>query len=395
MTATALRWLACVTVALAPVEGYLTDVHPHLAKVAPALLVVVWAAVRVRQRQVPQLHAAHALLALLAVLLLATTAAHTGGPFTTEYAARWLPFLVLTAVLIDVAAREVSVRTLMVAAVAGAVVAGAGALQSLLLAGATRATGPLQDPNDLAVALVVAVPLLVGVLPARPSPGIRVLAAVAAVVLVAGAAATFSRGGALALTAAVVWLLARQVLPMRVLAGALAGIAAVVAVAAQLAWPELSRALQEKTFIAESNVDTRELRWQAAARMLAEHPVLGVGPGGFRGEYAAASHNAELAEQTPVAHNMFLEVAAELGLPAFCAFTGLVVLAFVAAERVLRAGRDRRAMVAVQAALLAVAVGATFLSEQYYLPLWLLTALSVAAESHMRRERERPCACST
>jgi putative inorganic carbon (HCO3(-)) transporter len=391
---TALRYLACLTVALAPVEGYLTSVHPHLAKVAPALLVVVWVAVRVRQQQVPQLHAAHALLAALAVLLLATTAVHTGGPFTIEYAVRWLPFLVLTAVLIDVGAREVPVRALLVAAVTGAVVAGAGALYSLLLAGATRATGPLEDPNDLAVALVVAVPLLVGVLPARPSPGTRVLAAVAATVLVAGAAATFSRGGALALAAAVGWLLARRVLPVRALAGALAGTALVVAVAAQLAGAGLSRSLQEKIFIAGSNVDTRELRWQTAARMLAEHPVLGVGPGGFRGEYAAVSRNAELAEQTPVAHNMFLEVAAELGLPAFCAFTGLVAVAFMASERVLRAGRDRRPMVAVQAALLAVAVGATFLSEQYYLPLWLLTALAVAAELRARRE-ERQCACST
>jgi putative inorganic carbon (hco3(-)) transporter len=392
MTATtALRCLACLTVALAPVEGYLTALHPHLAKVAPALLVVVWAAVRGRQRQVPQLHAAHALLAVLAVLLLAGTAVHTGGPFTIEYAMRWLPFLVLTAVLIDVAAREVPVRTLLVAAVTGAVIAGAGALQSLLLAGATRATGPLEDPNDLAVALVVAVPLLVGALPARPSPGIRVLAALAAVVLVAGAAATFSRGGALALTAAVLLLVARRVLPVRLLAGALAGTAVVVAVAAQLASAELSRALQEKTFIAGSNVDTRELRWQAAARMIAEHPLLGVGPGGFRAEYAAVSHNAELAEQTPVAHNMFLEVAAELGLPAFGAFVGLVAVAFVAAERASRAGHDRRAMVAVQAALLAVAVGATFLSEQYYLPLWLLTALAVATELRSRRE-ESNCA---
>jgi O-antigen ligase len=234
----------------------------------------------------------------------------------------------------------------------------------------------------------MAVPLLVAVLrvESRPGPGVRALAVLVATLLVAGVAATFSRGGALALAAAVTWLLLRRVLPVRVLVGTLAGTAVVIAVAAQFAAAGLSRAFQEKTFIAESNVDTRELRWQAAARMLAEHPVLGTGPGGFRGEYAAASRNAELAEQTPVAHNMFLEVAAELGLPAFCAFTGLVAVAFVAAERVLRTGRDRAVMVGVQAALIAVALGATFLSEQYYLPLWLLTALAVAAELHLRRE---------
>jgi O-antigen ligase len=147
------------------------------------------------------------------------------------------------------------------------------------------------------------------------------------------------------------------------------------------------RALTEKVFIAGSNVDTRELRWRAAARMLADSPLLGVGPGGFRGEYVAASHNAELAEQTPVAHNMFLEVAAELGLPAFALFVGLVAVAVTASERVLRVSADRRPMVAVQAATVAVVVAALFLSEQYYLPLWLLVALPVAAELRERGGR--------
>jgi putative inorganic carbon (HCO3(-)) transporter len=372
-----LRVLACATVALAPVEGYVTAVHPQLAKVAPALLVIVWLTVRVRQRRALRLHPAHALLAALTVLMLASSALHAGGPFTAEYTVRWLPFLALTVVLIDVAAREVPLRALITSAVAGATVAGAGAIHSLLIGGAARATGPLEDPNDLAFVLVMAVPLLVAV---RRGP----LTVLAAVVLVGGAAATFSRGGALALGAAVLWLLARRALSVRVLGVALAGVAVAVVIAVQVAGPELSKALREKSFIAESNVDTRELRWQAAARMLADHPVLGVGPGGFRAGYAAASHNAEVTEQTPVAHNMFLEVAAELGLPAFAAFVGLIAVALVAAERV---PRDRDAMVAIQAATVAVAVAATFLSEQYYLPLWLLVALAVAADLRHRAER--------
>jgi O-antigen ligase len=376
-----LRCLACATVALAPVEGYVTAVHPQLAKVAPALLTVGWLVTRLRQRQAPQWHPAHALVAALTVALLASAAVNAGGPFTAEYTVRWLPFLLLTVVLIDVAAREVPIRALFVAAVAGSTVAGAGALYSVLAAGAPRATGPLEDPNDLAFVLVVAVPLLVA---AQPGKRARVLAVLAAVVLVAGAAATVSRGGALALCAAVAVLLVRRVLPVRVLVGAFAAAAVAVPVAALVAGPTLSRAFQEKSYIAASNVDTRELRWRAAARMAAEHPLLGVGPGGFRAEYAAASHNAEPAEQTPVAHNMFLEVAAELGVPGFGVFIGLVAVALVAVERVVRAGGDRTAMVGVQAATAAVVVAATFLSEQYYLPLWLLVAIAVAADLRVR-----------
>jgi len=235
---------------------------------------------------------------------------------------------------------------------------------------------------------VVAVPLLVAVLPARPSTRDRVLVAVTAALLVAGAAATFSRGGALALAAAVGWLLARRALSPRVLAAAVGAAVAAGAAVVLLAGPRLARSLREKGFIAETNVDTRELRWAAAARMLGENPVLGVGPGGFRSEYVAASNNAELAEQTPVAHNMFLEVAAELGLPALLLFLGLVAAAALATENALRRGRDRHTAVAVQASLVAVLVGATFLSEQYYLPLWLLVAVAVAADPRAHAEKK-------
>lgn len=385
-----LRVLACATVFLAPLEGYLLQWHGHLAKLTPALLVVAWAAVRARQRRLPEPHPVHALLALLAVVLLVSWARHASGPFALEYAVRWLPFLVVAVVLVDVAAREVPVRWVLAAAVAGAVVAAVGGLHSLFAAGQPRATGPLEDPNDLAYFLVAALPLLV----AMPNRGRAATAALAcaATVLAAGAAATFSRGGALALTAAAGWLLARRALPPRALLAAGTALAVLGLGAALVAGPALDRALREKTHIASTNVDTRELRWQAAVRMVAEHPVLGVGPGGFRAGYPAASHNAEVDEQTPVAHNMYLEVAAELGLPGFALFAGLLVLTAVTSERVLRTTADPRPVVAVQASLIAVAVASTFLSQQYYLPLWSLVAVVAAADLRLRRLR---CVCST
>jgi putative inorganic carbon (HCO3(-)) transporter len=393
-----LRVLACAAVALAPVEGYLTAVQSQLGKVAPALLTLTWLAVRIRQGRLPRPTPLHAVLALLGVVLAATAARHATGPFTAEYTLRWLPFLVVTVVLADVAGREVPIRWLLLAAAAGATVAGAGALYSLVVAGEARASGPQPDPNDLAYFLVAAVPLLAAL--HRRGRGVALTAA--GVVLVAGATATFSRGGALGLAAAVGWLLLRKVLPWRVLP-AVAAVAAVLGLGALLfAGPQLERAVQEKSFIAASNVDSRELRWQAAARMLTAHPVLGVGPGGFREHYAAESHDAEVDEQTPVAHNMYLEVAAELGLPGFALFAGVVTTAAVASERTVRRagpGPRRTEAVAIQASLLAVLVTSTFLSEQYYLPFWSLAALAVAAETRVRREGPEEgsarCGCCT
>ncbi|MEU5259539.1 O-antigen ligase family protein [Amycolatopsis sp. NPDC021455] len=388
--ATVLRVLACATVALAPVEGYLTAVQSQLGKVAPAMLTLTWLVARIRRRRLPCPTPLHAVLALLAAVLAATAALHSAGEFTAEYTVRWLPFLVVTAVLADVASREVPIRWLLLAAAAGATVAGAGALFSLVVGGEARASGPQPDPNDLAYFLVAAVPLLAALnrpgrgLPSTAAPNRRGLAlTAAAVILVAGATATFSRGGALGLAAAVGWLLVRRVLPWRVLAAAAAAAVGLGVAALLFAGPQLDRALQEKSFIAASNVDTRELRWQAAARMLTAHPVLGVGPGGFREHYAAESHDAEVDEQTPVAHNMYLEVAAELGLPGFALFAGVLVTAAVTSERTVRRagpGPARTEAIAIQASLLAVVVTSTFLSEQYYLPLWSLAAVAVAAE---------------
>jgi O-antigen ligase len=384
-----LRVLACATVALAPLEGYLLQVHGQLAKVMPAALIGVWLISLVRQRRLPAPHPLHLVLALLAVVLLTTSAVHVAEPFTLEYLVRWVPFLVITVVLADVASREVPVRALLAACVGGAVVAASGGLLSLF-GGELRATGPLEDPNDLAFFLVGALPLLVA-LPARGRS--RIVLLLLGAVLVAGTAATFSRGGAIALTCALMWLIVRRALPIRavVVTACVAGMAALVF--AGVAQAELSRAFQEKSHIAGTNADTRMLRWQAAARMLCDSPALGVGPGGFRQEYAAASHNAEIDEQTPVAHNLFLEVAAELGLPGFALLIALVAIGFVASERALRSVADRRDVVAVQAALIAVLVASIFLSEQYYLPLWSLVAIAVAIE--VRARKERRCGFST
>ncbi|MDQ3576448.1 MAG: O-antigen ligase family protein [Actinomycetota bacterium] len=383
-----LRVSACATVAAAPLEGYLMAVHPHFAKVPAVVLAVAWSVIRVRQRRLPSPHPVHIPLAALTAVLLATSAVHLAEPFSVAYLVRWLPFLAITVILIDVAAREVPIRALLGSAVGGAAVAAVGAFHSMIALGESRASGPMEDPNDLAYVLVAALPLLVAVLPVGRRLSVpTILVALLGVVLALGVAATFSRGGGLALLAATGWLVLRREVPKRVVVASVVILGALGLAGSLLAAEELARALQEKSYIAGTNVDTRELRWEAAARMLSDNPVLGVGPGGFRTGYAAASHNAEIDEQSPVAHNMYLEVAAELGLPGLALFLGIIACAVVASEHVLRVSTDRKPMVAVQAGLLAVLVASTFLSQHYYLPLWSLIALACAADIRVREGR--------
>ncbi|WP_250557786.1 O-antigen ligase family protein [Pseudonocardia lacus] len=385
-----LRFATCAVVGLAPVEGYLIDVQEDLAKLPTVVFAVAWLIVRVRVKAIGRLHASQVALAGLAAVVLASYAVHLEEPFAGEYVQRWLPFLVLSALLVDVIGREVPIRAVLASAVAGATWAAIGALQSVLVDGETRASGPLDDPNDLAAVLVTALPLLLALIP-PPRPGRRIhpmaiVALVVAAVLAVGAATTLSRGAGFALAAAVAYLAVRRAVPVRVMVGAGVLVAVGAALLVVVAPDTVDRAIGEKVHIAGENIDTRELRWQAAARMLAENPVLGVGPGGFRSEYAAASGVAELAEQTPVAHSMYLEVAAEFGVPGLLLFLAFIACGFIASERALRIGADRQVVLASQAALVAVLVASIFLSEQYYLSMWALVAAMCGLELRMRRD---------
>jgi putative inorganic carbon (HCO3(-)) transporter len=67
----------------------------------------------------------------------------------------------------------------------------------------------------------------------------------------------------------------------------------------------------------------------------------------------------------------------------------VLATAAVASERTVRRsgpgpGPRGTEAIAIQASLLAVVVTSAFLSEQYYLPLWSLAALAVAAGTRIR-----------
>jgi putative inorganic carbon (hco3(-)) transporter len=360
------------------IEGYLILLHPQLAKLPAVLLFGAWVLFRFRLDPKPRMHVLYVLLAALAAIVLTSTALHLDNPLVFEYLFRWLPFIAICAVIADVASSIVSIRLLMASAVVGASIAAVGALYSFLMLHEPRATGPLDDPNDLAYVLVAALLLTVAFTPRGISARVALMLAV--IVIAVAITTTISRGGLIALTAGLIWvLLRRAVLVKTVLfATAFASVAAAALIEALNGWPLIVKALSEKQYIAETNIDLRLSRWQAAARMLAHDGLFGVGPGGFREHYVVASTLAEISEQTPVAHNMYLEVAAELGVIGLAVFVGLIVLAFVASESALRQGADRKLVIAVQASLVAIVTASITLSEQYYFTLWSTLAMTCA-----------------
>jgi O-antigen ligase len=378
---------ALTAFALASIEGYLIALHPQLGKLTGVLLVGTWLLLRWRVSPAPQMHAIHVVLAALGAVVLVSTTVHLGAPFTIDYTIRWLPFVVVTAVIVDIASAVIGIRRLLAAALIGATAAACGALFSFLVLHEPRASGPLDDPNDLAYVLVAALPLIVAFSPR--STVARVCLIGSASIIAVAVATTFSRGGLIALAVALVWMMMRRAVSGKLVCSALAAVSAAGFAIAMAAEPLVSKALSEKTYIAGENIDTRLLRWQAAARMLADAPLFGVGPGGFREHYAAVSWLAEMAEPTAVAHNMSLEVGAELGILGLIVFIAMIVTAFVSSENALRQGAERSLVVAIQASLLAIVVASVFLSEQYYFPLWSMVAIACAISLRAGRAAQR------
>jgi len=67
--------------------------------------------------------------------------------------------------------------------------------------------------------------------------------------------------------------------------------------------------------------------WQATLRLIADHPLLGCGPGNFQQSYTAYKLP-QASEEIADPHNFLLEIWATAGTPAMLAFVALVVLLF-------------------------------------------------------------------
>jgi len=120
------------------------------------------------------------------------------------------------------------------------------------------------------------------------------------------------------------------------------------------------------------------LAWQAGWKMIEAHPLTGVGLGNFKSMmplYAPPGTT-----EDSIAHNMFIEVAAELGLPALVLFVGIFVASFRLLGKIRRRVSApmivREAAAALQAGVLGIAVAGSFVSSEYQKTTWMGFALA-------------------
>jgi len=384
---------AVAVIASTPFDRYLKlYVDPNAFKAFGVLLLVSFAVSRMKASSPQRRQPLSVAVSVFLILMLAAAIAHPNGAQGLTTVQRYLSFGLTCLVLVFVLQRDLAPDIAVAAYVYACTAASCFALYNFISGGSTRASGPVDDPNDLAYMLAAAIPFALW-LSARRG---RLSHLLFALVLALGAAGTLSRGAAIAAVAMLVVAFWRGHIPTRALIGG--AVASVLAglLLVTLAHDVVQTALTQKAYIAAYNVDTRALRWHGAILMTEKHPILGVGPSGFRQNYLSVSDHAEPAEPTPVSHDMYLEVSSELGLPALAAFIAILGLAWAGAGRArqLTSGKDSSLASTAQIALLGVLTASIFLTEQYYLTLWFVLGLSAAllgrAQDRDRDERPVP-----
>jgi O-antigen ligase len=119
--------------------------------------------------------------------------------------------------------------------------------------------------------------------------------------------------------------------------------------------------------------------------MIRENPITGVGLGNFKPLVSRYEEPGEDLEK--IAHNTYIEVAAETGIPSLLVFCAILVSALVSLERIRRQATEHNVRVlgeaaaGIQAGLIGCMVAMFFISAETQKFLWLMLSLAPCLQS--------------
>lgn len=268
----------------------------------------------------------------------------------------------------------------------------------------TNLSGSGYDPNDFAAFAVGCVPFLLYVAGSRLPVWTRLAAIPGLGLVLIGIVLSGSRGGLLGLSVAIALILWRFDALSRWLriAGVIAGTGFIAATASDAWWDRMATLLNPSEDYNMTADVGRTAVWKRGLGYFAQRPLTGVGAENFPVAEGVLNPLLEreqygIGVSRLAAHNSFIQILTELGVPGIALFLGTIGGALMAIERGLRlAGRrpspERALGHALTASLAGVLVCAIFLSHGYSAMLYSLFALAVAFEKAMRMERTPPAA---
>jgi O-antigen ligase len=382
------------------------------AKAAGTLVALSWlATVAVRPAARRGFFAAHSKLAATALLFVAWMAlsltwAESASVGVGEIARYSLNLLLLPIIYAAVRNRQHS-RWLIVVLVVGATLSGlygiVFARGDALAQGTSRLAGAGEDANSEAMLLVAGIVLAAGLASIKEfSPVARITAMGAGLIQLVALVDTVSRGGLVGLAAVAVFgiLFAgpkrRLPLALTALAGGLCMAGYYLSVASPAARARI-------TNISASSSSGRNDIWTVAWRMVKAYPLNGVGVGNFTNssvhyllQPGALPSSKYIVDRPEVAHNVYLQILAEMGVVGLvlflCLVGGLLWCGVRAARDFTRSGDTTMEIIsrAVVVSIGGMLVTNFFISDQFNKVLWIELALCPCLLAIARRWQRAP-----
>ncbi len=258
------------------------------------------------------------------------------------------------------------------------------------------------DANDLALNAATTAALCLGMLHAGRSVMGRLFWSTVLGVLLVTVLWTASRGAFVALVVMAAYLLFSPIMPAARRGSLVVAAFLVIAVAGGPRYVAIISTMfnpsADYNFSGDSPNGRGEV-WKRGLTYVYDRPVMGAGVRNYtvadgRSAYAMEMQAAGRGSKWSRAHNSFLEIAVEMGVPGFIAFLAIIFGAFGRAHSLSRRGGTvstevSRLMAYLAAALATYAVGGFFLSAEYWPLLYVLVGLIIALDVRMT-SRARP-----
>jgi len=238
------------------------------------------------------------------------------------------------------------------------------------------------NPNDVALTLNIILPLAVGLALTSRSRSRRLALAAVIALGVAGVVMTFSRAGFLCLTTTLFLYLA-QLKRGRIGIVLLALLLVVLMVNVDGFIDRIQTIADVQT---ESSAHARWETIKGAFQLMLEYPLLGVGIG-----QNMIALNEVGAPRWSLVHNVYLQIAVDLGIPALGVYVLLLVRTLGSVRQARRAWRARGVNLyhlahGLEISLIGFAVAAMFYPVAYHLFFFYLAGLAVAVKQLCRQD---------
>ena len=218
------------------------------------------------------------------------------------------------------------------------------------------------------------------------------------------AVSTYSRGGLLALGAVGSMYFWRSPHKIRTIAAFAVALALILPVLPQAYWDRMST-ITAPAEERDESIQGRLHFWKVAVVMANDRPFVGVGHKGYEPNYNHYDWTGGLYKTNRAVHSAWFGIFAEGGYPGFAIFTAIVLSSLWTCRRVRKSAKRGEIPAALgqyaiglESALVAFAVGGSFVSFQYCEMLWHYFGLTMALqhvavnEAAVRRDAESQAA---